>query len=210
MKRLVIWGCGGHAREINWLCEQLGYEVLGFLDETPNMRGTVVNGIPVLGDLPDIESLRNEVEIVCAGVGDPAIKRKFVHKTLSNGFRPASSIVHPDIKISRRNKIGHGTIICEGSILTDNIEIGSYVIINRGVNVSHDVRIADYVTIAPGVDIAGNVQIGEDAYIGIGASIREKVIIGRQATVGGGAFVKDDVPERSLAVGVPAIVKKRY
>jgi sugar O-acyltransferase (sialic acid O-acetyltransferase NeuD family) len=210
VKRLVIWGCGGHAREVNWLCEQLGYEVSGFLDERPEMKGKMVNGIPVLGDLPDIMSLRSETEIVCAGVGDPALKRRFVHKTLAAGFQPAGSIIHPGIKLSKRNRIGEGSILCEGAILTDNIDIGSFVVINRSVNVSHDVRIGDFATIAPGVNIAGNVTIGDGAYIGIGASIREKVTIGSEAVIGGGAFVKDDVPARTLAAGVPAQIKKHY
>lgn len=210
MKKLVIWGCGGHAREINWLCEQSGYEVAGFLDERPEMKGRIINGIPVLGDLSDIEALRRETEIVCAGVGDPALKRRFVHKTLAAGFQPAPSLIHPNIKLSKKNRIGKGSIICEGSILTDNIDIGSFVIINRSVNVSHDVRIGDFTTIAPGVNIAGNVSIGDGAYIGIGASIREKVTIGNEAVIGGGAFVKDDVPAKALAAGVPAKIKKYY
>lgn len=210
MRRLVIWGCGGHAREVNWLCEQVGYEVVGFLDERPEMKGKTINGVPVLGDLPDIKFLRSETEIVCAGVGDPALKRRFVVKTIAEGFQPARAIIHPGVKMSARNRIGHGTIICEGTILTDNIEIGSYVIVNRGVNISHDVQIGHFTTIAPGVNIAGNVTVGDGAYIGIGVSIREKIMIGKEAMVGGGAFVKDDVPPRSLAVGVPAQIKKYY
>lgn len=105
MKRLVIWGCGGHAREVNWLCEQLGYEVVGFLDKRPEMKGQIVNDIPVLGDLCDIEALRGEAHIVCAGVGDPALRKRFVHKTLKEGFQPAGSLIHPGIQISKRNRI---------------------------------------------------------------------------------------------------------
>ncbi len=210
MKRLVIWGCGGHAREVSWLCKQLDYEVIGFLDERQEMKGTIINDIPVLGDLPDITGLRGETEIVCAGVGDPALKKRFVEKTLKAGFQPAQSIIHPDIKISRRNRIGVGSMIGEGSILTENIEIGNFVIINRNVNVSHDVVIGDYTTIAPGVNIAGNVTIGREVYIGIGVSIREKITIGDEAVIGGGAFVKDSVPQKVLAAGVPAQIKKYY
>jgi sugar O-acyltransferase (sialic acid O-acetyltransferase NeuD family) len=210
MKRYVIWGCGGHAREVNWLCEQLGCEVIGFLDERPEMKGQMVNEIPVLGDLADIEDLHGEVDIVCAGVGDPELKKRFVEKTLQAGFQLAKSLIHPGVRISKRNRIGEGSIICEGAILTDNIDIGKYVIINRSANVSHDVVIGDYATIAPGVNIAGNVIIGEGAYVGIGASIREKISIGTEAVIGGGAFVKDDVPEKALAAGVPAQIKKHY
>lgn len=210
MRRFVIWGCGGHAREVNWLCEQLGCEVVGFLDERPEMKDQIVNDIPVLGDLADIEDLREEVDVVCAGVGDPALRKRLVEKTLEAGFQPAKTFIHPFVKVSIRNRIGAGSIVCEGSILTDNIEIGKYVIVNRSANISHDVKIGDYATIAPGANIAGNVTIGEGAYIGIGASIRENISIGAGAVIGGGAFVKDDVPDMTLAAGVPAQMKKRY
>lgn len=29
MRKIIIWGSGGHAREVNWLCEELGVRVLG-------------------------------------------------------------------------------------------------------------------------------------------------------------------------------------
>jgi sugar O-acyltransferase (sialic acid O-acetyltransferase NeuD family) len=208
MKKIVIWGCGGHAREINHLCEHLHYEVIGFLDERSEMKGIIIDDVPVLGDLYDIYSLRSEIKIVCAGVGDPSLKKRFVIKTKNAGFEIADTLVHPSVYISKRNTLGVGSIICEGTIITTNVRIGDFVIINRSSNISHDDIITDYVTIGPGVNIGGNVTIGEGAYIGIGSSIREKIKIGPWSVIGGGAFVKDDVPPKTLYAGVPAQFKK--
>lgn len=209
IKPLVIWGCGGHAREVLHLCEQIGIEVAGFLDERPEWKGKIVNEVPVLGDLPDILPLQNQVKIICAGVGDPSLKKRLVEKTGKSGFQFAETLIHPSVFISKRNQLGIGNVICEGAIITTNVEIRNFVIINRGVNISHDDLIGDYVTIAPGANIAGNVTIHDGAYIGIGASIREKITIGPWSVVGGGAFVKEDIPERTLYAGVPAKFKKR-
>ncbi|MFE5320894.1 acetyltransferase [Paenibacillus sp. NPDC056579] len=209
MRKIVIWGSGGHAREVNWLCEELGVQVLGFLDERPEMKGQLVNGVTVLGTLADIAAMRHEVEIVCAGVGDPALKKRFANDAIRSGFRIPDPLVHPRVRLSRRNIVGQGSMICEGAILTDNIQIGCHVIINRSANISHDTVIDDYVTIAPGVNLAGNVSIGEGAYIGIGSSVREKCRIGCWSMIGGGAFVKDDIPDFTMAAGVPAVIKKR-
>ncbi|ULL16843.1 acetyltransferase [Paenibacillus sp. H1-7] len=209
MRKIVIWGSGGHAREVNWLCEELGVQVLGFLDERPEMKGQLVNGVTVLGTLADIAAMRHEVEIVCAGVGDPALKKRFANDAIRSGFRIPDPLVHPHVRLSKRNIVGQGSMICEGAILTDNIQIGCHVIINRSANISHDTVIDDYVTIAPGVNLAGNVSIGEGAYIGIGSSVREKCRIGCWSMIGGGAFVKDDIPDFTMAAGVPAVIKKR-
>lgn len=208
MKKIVIWGCGGHAREVNHLCEQLKYEVVGFLDERPEMKGKMVDGIPVLGDIQDVFSLRNKIKVVCSGVGDPSLKKRFAKKTKEEGFEFADSLVHPSIYISKRSTIGIGSIICEGTILTTNVQIGNFVIINRSSNISHDDIITDYATIGPGVNIAGNVIIGEGAYIGIGSSIREKINIGAWSIIGGGSFVMNNVPQKTMYAGVPAILKK--
>ncbi|MHA6533844.1 acetyltransferase [Paenibacillus sp. BAC0078] len=210
MRKIVIWGSGGHAREINWLCEELGVQVAGFLDERPEMKGQVVDGVPVLGILTDIVALKNEVELICAGVGDPALKKRFTYNTIQSGFHIASPLIHPHVRFSQRNIIGVGSMVFEGAILSGNIKIGDHVIINRSVSISHDAVIGNYVTIAPGVNLAGNVTISDGAYIGIGASVREKRHIGCWSIVGGGAFVKDDIPDFTLAAGVPAVVKKRF
>ena len=104
----------------------------------------------VLGDLHDISYLKDKVEIVCAGVGDPILKR-FVMKTKFAGFKIANALIHPSVYISKRNAIGVGSIICEGSTITTNIKIGNFVIINRGSNISHDDSIGDYVTVGIGL-----------------------------------------------------------
>ncbi|SFK72034.1 sugar O-acyltransferase, sialic acid O-acetyltransferase NeuD family [Paenibacillus sp. 1_12] len=205
---LVIWGCGGHGREVLHLCEQIGIEVIGFLDERPELKGQIVDDVPVLGDLADISSLQQQVKIVCAGVGDPFLKKRLVEKTKNCGFQFADTLVHPSVFISKRNRLGIGNVICEGTIITTNVVIENFVIINRGVNISHDDRIEDYVTVAPGVQVGGNVTIHQGAYIGIGSSIREKTTIGSWSVIGGGSFVKEDVPEHTLYAGVPALFKK--
>jgi len=205
---LVIWGCSGHGREVLHLCEQIGMEVAGFLDERPECKGQLVDGVPVLGDLPDIYPLQDKVKIVCAGVGSPHLKKRLAEKTMQHRFQIADSLVHPSVFVSKRNRLGLGNVICEGTILTTNVVIENFVIINRGVTISHDDRIEDYATVAPGVQIAGNVTIREGAYIGIGSSIREKTTIGAWSVIGGGAFVKDDVPDQALYAGVPARFKK--
>ncbi|MEK5493967.1 acetyltransferase [Paenibacillus sp. FSL R7-0297] len=210
MRKVVIWGSGGHAREINWLCEELEVQVVGFLDERPEMKGQVVDGVPVLGTLVNIELLKNEVELVCSGVGDPVLKKRFAKAAIQSGFRIAAPLIHPHVRLNRKNIIGAGSMIFEGALLSGNITIGQHVIINRGVSLSHDIIIGDYVTLSPGVHLAGNVTIDEGAYIGIAASVREKRHIGCWSLIGGGAFVKDDIPGFTMAAGVPAVVKKRF
>lgn len=207
-KKIVIWGCGGFAREVHFLCEQLGLEVIGFLDERPEQKGKIINDVAVLGDIVDVAAKASDVVVVPAGVGDPALKQRLARKTATAGFEIAPTLVHPSVPMSRTNRIGVGGVITIGNALTVNLTIGDLVIINQLCSIGHDVVLDDLVTISPGANISGNVTIGEGTYVGTGASIREKVTIGSWSIIGGGAFVAADVPDRVLYAGVPAVLKK--
>jgi len=209
MNDVVIWGCGGHAREVSLLCGSLGLSVIGFLDERPEMKGQVVDDVPILGVLEDIAALRGRLSVICAGVGDPALRRRFAAMTGEAGFRISDPVVHPQVSLSPRSSLGPGTVVCAGATLTVNVHLGQHVVVNRNATIGHDVSVADFVTISPAVAISGNVIVEEGVYIGTNAAIREKIRIGAWSIIGGGAFVRANVPPRVLVAGVPAVVKRQ-
>lgn len=59
-----------------------------------------------------------------------------------------------------------------------------------------------------GVDIAtyGSIHVGERSFIGYGATIMPGVKIGKRCVIGAGAVVTHDIPDNSVAAGVPARV----
>jgi acetyltransferase-like isoleucine patch superfamily enzyme len=54
----------------------------------------------------------------------------------------------------------------------------------------------------------GGIIIDDDAWIGVGSIVLDGVRIGKGAVVGAGAVVSDDIPDGSIAAGVPARVVK--
>lgn len=100
----------------------------------------------------------------------------------------------------------------------------TYIECSGGVYIGNDVSIAHSVTImseehlykAHAVPIKdqgivySSVHIEDDVWIGAKAIILSGVTIGRGAIIGAGAVVVRDIPENSIAVGVPAkVIKKR-
>jgi acetyltransferase-like isoleucine patch superfamily enzyme len=54
----------------------------------------------------------------------------------------------------------------------------------------------------------GPVEIGDGSWLGIGVSVLSNVKIGRHCVIGAGSVVTKDIPDYSIAAGVPARVMK--
>lgn len=206
MKKLVILGAGGFAREVAWLVEEINKEnetwnLLGFIDENENNHSKIINGYKVLGDF-DWFNDKKEIYCVCA-VGNTKSKKNMIGKAIKKGIRFAI-LIHPKVRKSSHVEIEEGTIICASNIITTNIKIGKHVILNLDCTVGHDAIIEDYVTILPGVNVSGTVIIQEGCNIGTGCAIINDTKIGAWTTVGAGAVVVNDLPSNCTAVGVPA------
>ena len=102
--------------------------------------------------------------------------------------------------IPYKSTIGDGTIFPHGAL---------------GVVVHENAIIGNNCKILPNVVIGGRGEgtavpkIGNNVLIGAGAAILGDVVIGDNSSIGANAVVLKDIPESSVAVGVPAkIIKK--
>ncbi len=211
MKEFLVYGAGGFAREVKDVIDAMaaaGHQVRcsGFLDDSGQNVGAVLNEAPVLGGEEQIGGWKSKAEFL-VGIGNPAVKRKVAEKVARLGGR-FGNVFHPTAVTSRYVELGEGTIVTAGVILTNKIRIGRHVILNLDVTVGHDCILEDYATVAPGVHISGNVHIGEGTDVGTGAVIIQGVRIGRWSVIGAGTVVTKDIPDNCTAVGVPAKVIK--
>ena len=85
-------------------------------------------------------------------------------------------------------KIGEGSIICAGNILTTNINVGRYVILNLACTVGHETEIGDFSAFMPSCNISGEVNIGNCTYWGTGAKIINRCKVGDEAVIGAGPW----------------------
>ena len=79
---------------------------------------------------------------------------------------------------------------------------------NLDCTIGHDAIINDYSTILPSVNVSGAVTIGECVSVGTGSAIIQGLSIGDNTVIGAGSVVVKDIPENTVAVGVPAKVIK--
>lgn len=210
-KQIVIFGCGGHGREMAALAERMrqagqGPGPAGFCDENPELAGSTVAGLPVLGQMDWARANKDSFSFVCA-IGTPSSRRRAVERLDAMGVRWAT-LVDPDVPLGSDTRLGEGCMVCAGTRMTTNVRIGRHAIVNLGCTLSHDVELGDFATLACGVHLSGNVKVGEGAEIGVGANVIQGMSVGPWSIVGAGAAVISDIPPQVTAVGVPARVIK--
>lgn len=212
MYDLVIFGAGGHAREMRQLVDDINHvkpswNLLGFLDDNCDLHATPVKGLPVLGDLEWLRRYPRTFLVVA--VGNPSVRRRIVKQVSAVGHSRFATLIHPSASVGKRVSIGEGTMICAGAVVTTDVRIGRHVILNVSCSVSHDSILEDYTTLAPGARVPGNVYVGEGADLGVNASTLPGTTIGAWSVLGAGALAVRDVPPNVIMVGVPARVIRR-
>lgn len=109
-----------------------------------------------------------------------------------------------DVIIGDHTRIGlHCTII-------GPVSIGNHVNLAQGITVTalnHNFADGELRIDQQGVSTQP-VSIGDDVWIGTNAVILPGVTIGNHVVIAAGAVVTKDIPDNSLAMGVPATVRK--
>ncbi len=208
----VIVGCGGHGRVVLDILTAAGqHDVVGFLDSNPDSHGRRIDGVPVLGDINQIERLRHEhnIEAAIIAIGENGIRRAFADACERSGLQLVNAI-HPSANIAHQTTLGRNVVIAAGALVCAHCQIGDSVILNTGSIVDHESMIGTAVHICPGARLAGRVTAEAGAFVGIGATVVQSIRIGYESVIGAGAVVINDVNPLTTVVGVPArAIKQR-
>lgn len=103
--------------------------------------------------------------------------------------------IHPGATIGRRFFIDHGM----GVVIGETAEIGDGVMLYHGVTLGGQVL----------TQTKRHPTVGDNVTIGAGAKVLGPIMIGSGSAIGANAVVTKDVPENSIAVGIPAKSRPR-
>ena len=203
----VIVGAGGHGRVVLDIMLAAGsHRPVGFLDSNPALHGRRMDGLPILGDLRQLETLRSQgVRRAVVAIGDNGVRRAFAERIDSAGFTLVN-VIHPSANLAHTVNLGRNVVIAAGALVCAHCQVGDSVILNTGCIVDHESMIGTAVHVCPGAKLAGRVTVESGAFVGIGATVLQGLRIGCEAIVGGGAVVIEDIPPLTTVVGVPARV----
>jgi acetyltransferase EpsM len=209
---LVIIGAGGHGAEVAAYALDLGRQLLGVLDDGkppgPWHRSRILGKINTLSELV---RKYERVEYITA-LGSNQLRQKIVCQIeeLTLPGLKAVTLRHISSWTGVDVKIGEGTLLAPGSLVTTRAQIGRHSILNVKASVAHDCMVGDYCNLNPGATLCGSVHLGNGCSIGAGAIVIEKRCLGERVIVGAGAVVINDIPSDVTVVGVPARILKHH
>lgn len=205
MNRIVIVGCGGHAKSIVDTVENEGvYKIVGFIDREINEKYSY-RGYKVIGTDDDLEQIYlSGVHNVAIGVGylGKGILRDKLYERLKTIGYNMPVIIDPTAVVSSDIIIGEGTVICKKTVVNADARIGKMAIINTGAIIEHECEINDFSHISVGTILCGNTKIGSHCFIGAGTTIINGIEIGNECIVGAGSVVLGNVLHGSKVYGI--------
>lgn len=208
MSGLLILGAGGHAKVVADILMSQGIQVLGFLDDDPDLWGETRLGLPVLGAI--VRHSEYETDGLIIGIGDNLVRRSIAQRLDAQSQRLRwRNAVHPRATIANSARLGRGIVVGAGAVINPDAILGDHVVINTGATVDHDCIIGAFAHIAPGAHLAGGVIVGEGALLGVGSSLIPNVKVGEWTTVKAGSVVVSDLYAKSIAYDVPAKTEKQ-
>jgi sugar O-acyltransferase (sialic acid O-acetyltransferase NeuD family) len=202
-ERMVIIGAGGHGLVLADLCDLLGYwqEIVFLDDRFPEI--VVCGDWRVVGRMSAIAAAVTDGHSFALGIGSNNLRINFLEILWDQNVE-LPALIHPSAAVSKRSRIGAGSVVLATAAVNAGAEIGAGAIINTGASVDHECQLEDGVHVCPGARLAGAVKVGRLAMIGVGSCVKQGITVGAGAIVGAGAAVVADIPAGLVVAGVPA------
>jgi sugar O-acyltransferase (sialic acid O-acetyltransferase NeuD family) len=208
---MLIVGAKGFAKEVLqvFLDSDFDGKIAFYDDVNDAISGVLFNLFPILKNEEEVfEYFKTNGNEFTIGIGSPTLRYKLYKKFIHLGGNFTSSI-SPLAQIGCYDvNVGVGSNVLSQAIFSNSTRIGMGCIVYYNVVITHDCVVEDFVELAPNAILLGRCRIGEFTQIGANATILPDVKIGKNVIIGAGSVVTKDIPDNSVAVGIPAKVIK--
>lgn len=212
MQQILLIGSSGHARVIAEIVEREARFAIAGLVDSFRPAGETAFGYTTLGGERDFPSMVANLGVtgVIIAIGDNWQRARMARKI--RDLLPQVtfvSAVHPSAVIARDATLGPGTVVMPGAVINPGSRLGAHCIVNTSAAIDHDCALSDFSSVAPAAALGGKVVLGECSAVMLGAHVIHRRRIGAHTVIGAGALVLSDIPDYSVAYGVPAVVVRQ-
>lgn len=209
-EQVVVVGASGFGREALDVLEAMSavgepIEIVGVIDDGPsaaNRERLADRGVPYLGTLDRWLTDRDLHIKYVLGIGSPTTRRHIVGR-LDRAGCAAITAIHPTVIVGAQTRVGEGSVVCAGAVVSTNVDLGRHVHVNPHATIGHDSVLHDYVSVNPAATISGEVEVGEESLVGAAAVVLQNLTVGQRSVIGAGAVVTKNVPSDVVVKGIP-------
>jgi len=184
----------GYAGEAVQMLEDIGgYDVVGFLDNSPEFEDKYIDGVPVLGLTDNLEVLKLSTKNFYIAIGDNFARGDIFKKLKALGSNIVT-LVHPQAIIRKSVVIGEGSYIGPGVIIDNDVKIGEACIIESGCIIQKNCKIGHAVYLSAGAKAGSRARIEDHSFVGLGSTILPDIQIGTGVMIDADSRVDKNVP----------------
>ena len=189
MKKILLFGGGGHCRSLIDVIEQEGvFSIAGIIDQKERI-GESVLGYKIIGCDDDLSILFKSVQYAIVSVGQiqtPDVRIKLFNELKNIGFT-IPRIISPRAYISKHASIEEGTVVFHDALINANVRIGENCIINTKALVEHDSVIEANCHISTGAIVNGGSIVKQGTFFGSNAVSKEMIVIEERSFIKAGS-----------------------
>jgi sugar O-acyltransferase (sialic acid O-acetyltransferase NeuD family) len=221
MRSLIILGAGGSGHDIIGIVNsinklKLEFEILGFLDDNPNLLQASFLGYKVIGSID--EAYKYDKAVFISSIANPSnrtVRRQIFERVIQQGCS-FCNIIHPNSVFYDNFQIGTGVVINANCVFGSNVIIEDNVHFGYSCNIAHESIIGKHSALGSAVNLSSSTIIGHDCYIGCGVSSAHDVTVCDNTLVAAGSAIVENILDNTDTwIGVPVIklrtlVKNRF
>jgi len=203
---VLVFGADGLGKVALEIFQSNDIVVYGFLDDDPELLGTSIGEVPVLGSTDDqgfLKLIGKKCQAFIAG-DDKKLKGKLVSMLNSQRKVMPVNAVHQHAYVSSSSSIGHGNLIGAGVVINCDSKLGDHNVLHANCTIDYQATLKDYITVGAGSTVGAQVNIEDGVFIGAGATLVSGISIGTNARIGAGSVVIGNVGENETVFGNPA------
>ncbi|MFC1935919.1 hypothetical protein ACFLX9_04110 [Chloroflexota bacterium] len=184
------------------------HEIVGFIDDSVELKGTEFYGYPVLGTSLELDEIEervgplNKIGLVCV-IGDPTIRQNVINR-VSHRFKLFPNVMHPSAQVSKYAQVGKGNLFCQNVVIQAGATVGDFNVFNVGAVIGTFAAVTDYCTLKTNAVVACLSKLEPYTALGAGCVITANVVVGSHCTVGPNSYVTRNLEDGSTVLGVPA------
>ena len=214
VRRVMVVGGSGHACCVVDAAQAGStLEVVAIVDDGTGADGASgdVLGVPIVGGTDLVAAWRDDGRIdgVVVGIGDNhtrlAVAQRLSGSVLGVVF---DVVVHPTASVAASARLDAGAVVLAGASVGPQAVVAAHALLGAQANLDHDATMAAGSSLGPGALTGGTVSIGRATAVAMGAIVRHGLTIGDDSVLGAGAVLTHSIPDRVVAWGSPAEVKR--